>query len=212
MYAYLDVNGCVLATASVDRSLAEVNAKELGGTGTAIEKITGAPEELQSAQALADIQMPIDKVYAIPATITLMAYHKKISGDGTNIGDYSLNDDVRGHQQWFNRLVDTMTWDNEDIVGFVYNGNTYSLSFHRTQTWIGVYTASLGALLTYPFMIRDINYDKQYLQSDADTVGFFGTGLTRVNTLVNWAANKQELCNADTTHAEIEAIDLTDMP
>jgi hypothetical protein len=212
MYAYLDTNGCVLATSTTDRTLAEVNAKPLGGTGVVTEKIAGAPEVLLAAHALIDIQMPAGKVYLIPAEITNMVYHEKVSGDGTNIGDYQVVDDVRGHQVWFNRKVDTMTWDNQDNVGFTYNSIVYSLSSYRKQTWIGLMTASLGLTLTYPFMVRDMDCNKQFLTSDADVAGFYGTGMTRVNVLANWAANKQALCNADTTHAEIEAIDISDMP
>ena len=69
MYAFLDVDGNVLATSTMSRTVAEVQGKAPSVT----TRITGAPNTVQPKS---------------DHNAATTSYHKKISGDGTDISHY----------------------------------------------------------------------------------------------------------------------------
>lgn len=188
MYAFLDADGVVLALATSDRTIQEVQVKL---TGVVTERIEGAPEGL------------------IPhfPTATSWEYHKKTSGDGTSIDDYELLEDISAAIVAKCDAIDTQS-RALFALGFTHDGAVLSLSAQAQTNLLGLRAGSefVSDWSTVKLSKLDNSLASYPVSSLANFDVLFPTAMGRVMTIGGGGITLKDAARACTTKAELDAI------
>jgi len=186
---FLNSSNEVVAKASVSRSVAEVQVKN----SSVITKISPLTKTNW------------DQVVSIGFTADTNYYHKKTSGDGTDISHYSQVVDLKGLKT--KRLLEIDGKTSLLIAqGVGYGGKQFSLSAYAQTNWIGMFTAK--DYLTYPITISTLNdangtYD---LATSTDVTYFYLAAVAKVKEHLDSGRNLKELINNAVTESAINGI------
>ena len=90
--------------------------------------------------------------------------------------------------------------------GFPYDGATFSLSSHAQLNWIGMKTADIQDLLTFPMGITTIDDDEYSIQNKSSLTTFYVTGLVYKKSILDSGRNLKVAVKAATTKAEIDLV------
>ena len=129
-------------------------------------------------QEISDSGSIVNFAGAVSATNKFIVYGDSIA-DQTTLDNIVLNHEAVSLDEYkLNRIKDIDQRTQELISnGFPYDGEMFSLSEHAQLNWIGMKTADISDLLTFPMGITTID-DKEYLiQSKTSLTTFYITGL-----------------------------------
>lgn len=158
-YAYLDASDNVKGISTVARNLAEAQAKDPLIT----QIVANAPAGL--------------KVKAVNTD----CYHQRTSGDGTNIDDYTLMDNLDLLKQQRRLEIDIRT---QELIagGYSYGGKTLSLSPNAQSYLIGMKAGlDLFTGADFPIVINTLDDLDAYSIPDAtDAATVYGTAMATV--------------------------------
>lgn len=131
-------------------------------------------------------------------------FHRRDSGDGTDMGHYSVQDYVEPLQDNQVYEVDRKT-KKLFSLGFPYAGKTFSLSVSAQNKWLSLYT--LKDDHTYPIYVPTLD-DKEIYQIDdaADLVSIYNAMNARITALVQGDNSLKKQIRDATTAAAVNAI------
>lgn len=160
MPAYLNASGDVVALSTRTRTLAE--AQGVNPDITTI--VANPPSGLVSTYA--------HRVRGVPSY-----YHRKTSGDGTDISHYSQIDLLNDLRKWRFAQIDTKT---RELLqqGFTYSSQTFSLSLEAQIKVASSYAMRVDAGTTYPVEYNTLDDLDKLSLADATAVANFYKSLT----------------------------------
>jgi len=177
--AYLDSEGVVLCIGKRDHTIEEIQSKQ----PTVVTKIAEAPEGL------------------IPKG-SKPTYHTLVSGDGTSIEDYEVNESPLHLESLRVARYDSMDMVTGSVLaqGFTHNGIRFSLSIYAQTNWSEMWRQRHGTLFEYPVEISTLEEGITYLLADAEEVDtFYRAGYTKVREeLIKGRALKKLVKEANT--------------
>lgn len=192
MKVFLDINGeCLGVCTKSNRTLAEAQAKN----PSINSMIDNAPMGLKVR------------------TSNSLSYHKKTSGDGTDISHYTDTSDISGTAL---SLTENKTKKHDEVKdrtnylldngSFTHDGKEFRLSDRAIVRWIGVGHAELRTYLSFPFNVTAKDYSTYTIPNVSDWHQFFGAGLTEMTVIETIGrAIHTQIIDA-TTQAELDAV------
>lgn len=190
--AYLNNNGDVLTVArNADPSIEEIQNKAPDVT----TKISNAPNELKPLR----VNDPHPDA---------TEYHRKTSGDGTNINHYTAIPDLDAYKARRFQLIDDRT---QELIayGFEFDGNRFSMSQPAQLTWNMLRTSlSTGVLSStdFPRYLSTADNQTYILSNISDANGFFAAYANTVNHHLNAGRDLKSQINSATSKSEIDSI------
>ena len=187
--AFLDAAGVVLALATEERTLAQIQIKN----PTAVEKITDAPAGLRP-------YTPLDS--------NCTDYHQRTSGDGTDISHYTLVAHLAAYKDKRYDNIDARTAELID-AGFTFDDQLFSLTWQAQMNWNRLRVSVLTGVFTALDFPRDIPTldDNEYTLAGISAAGdFFGAYANRLEERLRSGRDLKQQIREATTKAEIDAI------
>jgi len=190
--AYLNDDGDVLAVAkNADPSIEEIQNKAPDVT----IKISNAPSGLKPLR----INDPHPNA---------TEYHRKTSGDGTNINHYTVIPDLDAYKARKFQLIDDKT---QELIacGFEFDGNRFSMSQPAQLTWNMLRTSlSTGVLssIDFPRYLSTADNQTYILRTISDANSFFAAYANTVNHHLNAGRDLKSQINNATSKSEIDSI------
>lgn len=90
--------------------------------------------------------------------------------------------------------------------GFPFNSEQFSLSAAAQLNWVGLATADMQSMVTFPLSVTTINDGEYAIQSKTELAMFYGTGLGYIQAAIDSGRNLKVLVTNATTVSEIEAV------
>lgn len=190
MFAYLNDQGDVLATSSAQYSLVAAQSAIPGITTVVAE----APEGLRRMDE---------------ATATEPFWHRRTSGDGTDISHYSEVQDLGPKRATLMLEIDART--RELIAqGFEYptaSGNMFSLSTESQLKMVGAYSFRDDASMVYPQRWNTRENTAAVTLADAAALrDFYLVGIGTVRAHLDSGTTLKDAARAAQTLAELDAV------
>lgn len=187
--AFLNSQNDVLAIATVPRTLEEVQNK----LPDAIEKIENAPIGLKPLR-------PLDP--------NAVEFHRKDSGDGTDISHYIVLADLDAYKDLLYKKIDKRT---QELIsaGFDFDNETFSMSMQAQMNWNRLRTSILTGVLTaldFPRDIATISDESYTLITITDASDFFAAHVNRLEERLRSGRQLKNQIRQATTKAEVDAI------
>lgn len=201
MIAFLDSEARVVALGQAEDSWNLARIQEERPDVGAVEEIHNAPEGLFPYIDNILLLRPIDSTY-----------HKKVSGDGTSIGDYEEISELRILKIQKQEEIYARNWElyeGPNGLGMLFR-DSYLVNVDAPSQLNIIGFQLLASNMTFPYQYRcrDLKGKKTYctMESAADLAALFAAAATRKLIISMSGESLEASVEAATTPEEIEAI------
>lgn len=144
--------------------------------------------------------------------ISMVGDNLEVHGDSF-INEISTDSIISSHEdlslsEYKDNKIKEIDSKTQELIsqGFPYNGSQFSLSSHAQLNWIGMKTADIQDLLTFPMGITTIDDEEYSLVSKTDLTTFYVTGLGYKKAILDSGRSLKVTVGAAVDKAGIDAV------